>query len=408
MTALASRPADARLNGVVVLSRCPAWSMNVSRYPAASSMNVSRRLAALSLIHERSNCAAYGLKYRWALEGRSKWRSSSLPVHHNGSPRRAGWVIEVRDVMRSSSMTPFGTRHPRRLLAGVLSFAIAVLGALVYVLPAQAQPTHHPKGVFAPFAYCPFNDPELDLCQVSITLGGELRIGRMVVPITKSSVGVRGAWNGPPESLLGVTLTYAPPEEGGTMQRMPQPVPGGLAGVIEPASLPASLRAVFDALVGAGLGGLTETIEVAGPPSSVKLNFENTLGEKGVVLEEPVRVKLTNPFLGESCFIGSLANPIQIVTTEELTTPPPPNKPIKGNAGNVGILANAIFAVAGNSLVDNSFALPAATGCGGSLAPLVDRAINAKLGLPSPPGRNTVVINSRLELTLPKNVLANE
>ena len=304
-------------------------------------------------------------------------------------------------------MTPFGTSQPCRLSAGALSFVAAMLGVLMCALPARAEPAHHPKGPFALFAYCPFKDPELDLCQASVTTGGELRIGRMVVPITRAFVGVRGAWNGPPETIES-GLTFAPPEEGGTSQPVPLPVPGGLAAVIEPASLPASLQAAFDALVSTGLGTLTATMEVAGPPSSVDVYFANSETEEGVVVEEPLRIKLTSPFLGENCYIGSVSDPIKIESTEETTKPPPPNKPMKGAFGTIVGIGSAIIAIAGNSAVDNTFAVPAASGCGGSLAPLVDRAIDAKLGLPSPAGRNAEVIDSTLAITSPASVLASE
>lgn len=306
-------------------------------------------------------------------------------------------------------MTPFSMCRPRRLPAGALGFAGAVLGLLVFALPVVAAPTaHHPKGLFAPFAYCPFNDPELDLCQAALTTGGELRIGEMVVPITRTFVSIRGAWNGEPNTLPAEP-TFSPPEEASTLQSMPLPIPGGLASVIEPASLPSSLRAVAEDLVGAGLGGLTATMELAGPTSSVKPSFKKTQTGEGVTLEEPLKIKLTNPFLGENCHLGSLSDPIKIVGQEELTSPPPPNKPIKGVPGHLTLNeSEGLFEIRGNSTVDDSFAVPAASGCGGSLAPLIDRAIDAKLGLPSPPGRNAEVINGTLEVTLPASVLASE
>ena len=44
------------------------------------------------------------------------------------------------------------------------------------------------------------------------------------------------------------------------------------------------------------------------------------------------------------------------------------------------------------SRTSNSFAAPGATGCG--LAGLIDLAINAKVGLPSPAGNNNLVLNN--------------
>jgi hypothetical protein len=52
----------------------------------------------------------------------------------------------------------------------------------------------------------------------------------------------------------------------------------------------------------------------------------------------------------------------------------------------------------GSSLVDNSFAVPGATGCGAANSSLVDHALNSTLGLPSPAGRNVQILTGNLSL----------
>jgi len=56
-----------------------------------------------------------------------------------------------------------------------------------------------------------------------------------------------------------------------------------------------------------------------------------------------------------------------------------------------------LIAVTGNSLVDNTFAVPRATGCGGSLSAFVDSAVDAQLGLPSSAGHNTAIMDGTIE-----------
>ena len=43
---------------------------------------------------------------------------------------------------------------------------------------------------------------------------------------------------------------------------------------------------------------------------------------------------------------------------------------------------------------DTTFAVPAATDCGGLLSAVITPVVNAKIGLPSPSGKNSVVLNS--------------
>jgi hypothetical protein len=124
---------------------------------------------------------------------------------------------------------------------------------------------------------------------------------------------------------------------------------------------------------------------------------------------EGLKIKLRSPVLGEHCYIGTDSDPIHIQLTEEKTDPPPPNIPIQGALGSVLSLEEGAMLIAyGNSLVDNAFAVPAASGCSGSQAPAIDRIIDSKLKLPSPPGRNTLVLNSTGYFATTQSVTASE
>jgi hypothetical protein len=300
-------------------------------------------------------------------------------------------------------MSVRGSFRERRRVPVVVVVALA---ALVGVVPARAEVTHHPQGAFAIFSSCPLNDPLVRKCMVATTTGGELRLDRMVVPITKTFQVMRGGLGEEATDGIGA---FFPPEDGAPIQPMPLPVPGGLTGVLEPSLLPGSLRAAFDSAGDTGLGGVTATIEVAGPASAISFNEFNALVGGGVALEEPLRIKLTNPFLGEDCYIGSAADPIVVQATTGTTSPPPPNKPLEGKPGYPeGLEEDRLFMLVGNVNVASSFAVPAASGCGGSLAPLIDRLIDAKVGLPSPAGQNAAILDNTPEIATPTSVMEHE
>jgi hypothetical protein len=116
------------------------------------------------------------------------------------------------------------------------------------------------------------------------------------------------------------------------------------------------------------------------------------------------RIKLNgSPFgvyVGASCSIGTSAAPIDInVLTTATTSPPPPNLPISGSP----YLTNGTF-----RLVNNSFAVPGASGC----APLgfdpngINNAINTNLGLPAAAGKNSAVVDGQTTPVLIRGVIA--
>jgi hypothetical protein len=88
---------------------------------------------------------------------------------------------------------------------------------------------------------------------------------------------------------------------------------------------------------------------------------------------------------GPECGVGSEASPIALTLTTGRTSPPPPTAPIAGSGYDekTGRL----------TLVNNSVALPATSNCN----PPFGAALNSELHLPSAAGRNSVVMNARLE-----------
>jgi hypothetical protein len=288
----------------------------------------------------------------------------------------------------------------------VVAASIASLAVLGGASPALAT-EHHPTGDFTPFADCPLSNPAVEQCIVANTTGGEFKIGTRTVPIS-GTVTLQG---GTHEDSSGA-LEFFGAEDGNTLSKTELFVPGGLLGVVAPEALPKFLQEAIDKLVSEGLAEVTATAELAKPASEIGISDINLLTEEGVALTLPVKVKLSNTFLGSKCYIGSSSNPVYLNLTTGTTAPPEkgtPNKPIKGTRGSIVFKDEFnIVDLTGSSLVDNSFSAPKASGCGGLLAILINPAVNIELALPSPSGYNTAILNGSLEQANAEATLASE
>ena len=110
----------------------------------------------------------------------------------------------------------------------------------------------------------------------------------------------------------------------------------------------------------------------------------------------PVKVKLENPLLGGEYYIGWESEPIELSLTSGASRPPAPNKSIKGKLGELTSKAEGeILVIKKNTLVGNAFAVGKAHGCG--ILGVLDGLIESKLGLPSPAGENTAILNNTVE-----------
>jgi hypothetical protein len=272
----------------------------------------------------------------------------------------------------------------RLLLAGVLAAAL--------MAPATASAA--PTGEFAKFAKCPYTNPVIFACVYAETTSGTFTIGNKTVPIKNPVILQGGVETVIPETLVGPLKFYGA-TDGNSLSKTPQPVPGGLLGITAPSWWPTFLKELFNETINNGFTGVTATVELAAPASSIELSLAGLLTQQGTALGLPVKVKLSNPFLGNSCYIGSNSNPIQLKLTSGTTSPPPPNTPISGSPGALefekpvpGILTDG-----GNRLVNNSFSAPGANGCGGILLSwAVDPFVDSILGTPSAAGRNTAIL----------------
>ena len=279
----------------------------------------------------------------------------------------------------------------RSLLRAGLATAVPI-AMLIVASPASAV-EHHPTGEYAPFADCPLSNPGTEACLLGKTESGEFVIGKERVPIV-NTVTLQGGTH----ETTGETA-FIGAEDGNTLSKSPQKVPGGLAGLIRCNEISDLIeRIACEVAFENGVTGVTATTELAAPASAIKINANNLLSEVGVALSLPVKVHLENPLLGGSCYIGSNAHPIVIDLTTGSTSPPPPNASIKGSVGEVEVNeAITILTLRNNVLVNNSFAAPGVQGCGGLFAFLLDPIIDAKLGLPAAAGHNTAILKGTLK-----------
>jgi hypothetical protein len=242
-----------------------------------------------------------------------------------------------------------------------IGVAVAIAAAIV----ALGAPAAVAKSPFALFADCPVNAPGVSTCVFSDITSGEFTLGAKNVKINKPVI-LQGG-------LAGGVLV--PASNGETLSKTALTVPGGLLGI-------------------EGLGGeVTATAELAG---TVNLNVGKLLDAQGTAVSLPLQVKLDNPLLGSSCLIGSSRNPVELELTTGTTNPPHPNKPITGSPGHL-TLKGGIQVVSGGSLVDNSFSVPGAEGCGGLLFLLIDPAVDLAAGVPAAAGHNTAILSGTLE-----------
>lgn len=283
-----------------------------------------------------------------------------------------------------------------RKLLTVTALAVAMM--LVPTSSALGA-SHNPTGEFSDFGECPLSNESLTACIFSKSNGGFFQTGAKTVPLVNPVV-LQGG-------LQGTTFVGA--ENGETLSKTPQPVPGGLLGIVAPKWWPSWLQNWFNEGINNGLTGVNATVEVAGSDSNIKVNTLNLILEKGTAISLPVKIKLSNALLGSNCYIGSDSNPVVIDFTSGTTAPPPPNEPISGSAGTLEVNeTGTLVTLSGGSLVNNSYAAPEADGCGGLFSFFIDPLVNDLIELPSPAGTNAATLEGVLKSGSPAAVKASE
>lgn len=276
---------------------------------------------------------------------------------------------------------------------------VMALMALAFSSSALAA-SHNPKGEFAGFKECPLNRATITDCVLSVTSKGSFTVGKKTVPLV-NPVTLQGGYEGG-----GEAIKFYGAENGDTLSKTPQPVPGGLLGITAPTWWPKFVQDWFNGLINEGFTGVTATVELTGPSkglTNIKLNTTNLLFETGTALGLPIKVKLSNAILGSNCYIGSDAKPIQIDFTSGTSGK------LKGSAGEFS--ANEEFTLltfSGGRLVNNTFAAPGASGCGGIFSFFIDPLVNSILGTPSPSGTNSAILEGKIQDAASSAVKASE
>jgi hypothetical protein len=270
------------------------------------------------------------------------------------------------------------------------SASIAIAGALTTLaalIPAGSASAATLNGDWAPFTRCPVDDPAMlatdgsttvDLCLASHSPSGSIKLGNTTAPTGASDLQLG--------LLSGSTISLVSPSGAGIVAD-PVQIPGGLLGLMCPSKVPL-VSAVCQKATDNDVNNVTATVEPAGQPTDFDLAAGLGVGQPIVSL--PVKIHLRNPLLGSACFIGSNANPI-VLKPKNLTAPNGSATRFDGDGTDNptgGVLIR--IGLSGASQGDDSFAVPGATGCG--TLGLLNSAINLKTGLPSPAGKNSLVL----------------
>jgi hypothetical protein len=292
-----------------------------------------------------------------------------------------------------------------------LFLAAGVLMAMLLPASSALGAVHNPTGDYKAFGECPLNNPETTICLAAETTDGFVTTGKKTVPIVNTAILQGGLKVSFDEVTEEAAFDFIPAEiAANTLSKAPQPVPGGLAGIPAPESWPQFLKDLYNNLINSqGLTGIKATLELAKPASEVDVNPTNLVLEEGRAVYLPVKIKLDNAFLGNNCYLGTSTNPIELELTTGTTSPPSPNEPISGDVVEVKTNPEGtVETVSGVKLVDNSFGVPGATGCGGLLSFLVDPFVNTVVGVPAKEGLNTAVLEGSSAIAVPEAVEASE
>jgi hypothetical protein len=299
----------------------------------------------------------------------------------------------------------------RSITRGPALAVLVALASLFLSATAIAAPGLNLPGLYGKFDYCDALNPVFEghaaHCVVAVTQGGYVTLGKKTVPIvndvTFQFADGRQLQPTYGNVLEGTLFTHAQhiyaASNGDTMSKTPQPVTGGLLGLVPPALSPPAVNALTSRYREGKTSEVHSTLELVAPAHGLTNAYisewdlvEEYADDEGAAIYLPVRIHLENPFFGSSCYVGSEAAPIKLGLWTGQTHPPAPAMPLHGRGGIFwGVEENTIIELRGTNLVSADWAAPAVTGCGGLLAPIIDPILDKSIGLPSPAGRNVAV-----------------
>src|SRR5580700_216656 len=148
---------------------------------------------------------------------------------------------------------------PRQLDIVRRGCMVALFGALLALGVSSSALAH--SGEFSKFNYCPSTNTEVKKCLYSVTVGGEIVLGKKTTPI-EVPVTLQGGY-GKPNSETHISKFYEA-TNGITLSKTPQNVPGGLLGIVNCKEISNFiLRILCEATFENGVTGVNATLELA-------------------------------------------------------------------------------------------------------------------------------------------------
>ncbi len=218
--------------------------------------------------------------------------------------------------------------------------------------------------------------------------GSEFTAGKVHVnlinPIKIQGLNFEGEEEGSPD------FVYEPEDGAPFMTPVAQPAPPLNEDVNEAMLSPAEKK-IYQRLIAEGRTATTVSVELAGTASLLRVSLFNLIEERGTALQFPLKIKLSSPFVGSHCYVGSNEHPVMI----HLTTGT--SGGLHGHFGSPSLNPEGTIILDHSTVVDNEYASPGVEGCGKDAS--VDEAMDAALGLPSPSGSNDAIVVGSLEQT---------
>lgn len=235
---------------------------------------------------------------------------------------------------------------PARLLS-VLALGAAAVPAVLGGAAAPASAAEDPP-VTISYDKCPAlpagATPSQWTCGVLVIPAGTIKIGKIEQPITSPITIV--LQNGP-DPDTGVRRNFF-----GSFDSAPMSVPGGVLGVPGTEDIPFLSLKVQTAYVGG-------------------LELGQTSGTYSTAMD--IRIKVINPLLGDTCYIGTKDQPVHLKALADPST-------LKFYTSAIGATFN-----------DTTFSVPATSGCG-----LLGGIADWRSGLPSASGGNSASLQGYL------------
>jgi hypothetical protein len=286
---------------------------------------------------------------------------------------------------------PHSAPHPSRRTGGARRrIAAAVAGVTAAFLAATAVPAEAatPGGIYTGLGNCPVTAPAMTNstnqqvgCVVAVTNAGNFTIGSTTVPLTSPITLQFGTY-------LSSTATPVSFPDGSTANQYATVAPTG-APLLTAQAAQITIPGIINFLP--GITSIFAQVQQAGPVTAFT---PLATGENYPVFKLPVKLHLSNILFGDDCYIGSDSSPIMLSPTTGTTSS---STPMTGNPGTLSLNGDpngysAFTASFTNAkLVDNTFTVPGATGCG--LGGSLDWIIDLAMGLPAGAGKGSVTFD---------------